>query len=319
MVALAKIIASLEAKLRDEDALHHDYLELDNVGPAPGRPDLQHDTMVAKGLCPTAAKFPERNRYCNQFPFESCLVRVPGVEYINASWMTPVADSGRKYIITSGPMHPSSYSQGRTTDFGRAECPDTTVDLWRMIWETGARNVVMLCSVAPGFTGCSSYFPDREGEEVKIGDFAIRAEKVTTEEGLLIRDLLVRSAADGERTVKHFHFTGWPNYGVPKDAKPVGNFVRHIHSTMIKSENKKHNCDIVVHCSGGLGRSGTFLTAFSAFQALTEGKEVFSDGEADLVPIIKRMRGQRHPWMVEGTEQFKMGHKILVEALKGDI
>ena len=59
-----------------------------------------------------------------------------------------------------GPTHPSSFSAKLPTDFNDDdEAVDTCPDFWRLCWSTGAQIVVMLCNIAPGFRGCSAYFP----------------------------------------------------------------------------------------------------------------------------------------------------------------
>ena len=56
--------------------------------------------------------------------------------------------------------------------------------------------------------------------------------------------------------------------------------------------------------SGGIGRSGTFLTAYGAyshFLQLSEPNFVAKKAEPIcLVKTVKEFRSQRHPWMVEG-------------------
>ena len=69
------------------------------------------------------------HRYCNLFPFDKDIVRLPGETYINASW---IQLNGFKYIATMGPMHPT--------------CPD----FWQMVWSTDTKIVVMLCELAKG-------------------------------------------------------------------------------------------------------------------------------------------------------------------------
>ena len=50
---LLKACSSLASKLgeADESALWTEVVRLESVPPAPNRPELQHDTMVAQGLC----------------------------------------------------------------------------------------------------------------------------------------------------------------------------------------------------------------------------------------------------------------------------
>ena len=50
--------------------------------------------------------------------------------------------------------------------------------------------------------------------------------------------------------ITHFQFAGWPNYGLPQDCADLATFVE------LVSEHQASDAPMVVHCSGGLGRSG---------------------------------------------------------------
>ena len=56
------------------------------------------------------------------------------------------------------------------------------------------------------------------------------------------------------RMIKHFHFTTWPDFGVPEPPQTLVRFVR-AYRERISSEMRP----VVVHCSAGVGRSGTFI------------------------------------------------------------
>jgi protein tyrosine phosphatase len=65
-------------------------------------------------------RYVERNRYCNQYPFDSNAVTLKSVPYINASWMNnimPGVDDARKTIITMGPLHPSNHHRKERARF----------------------------------------------------------------------------------------------------------------------------------------------------------------------------------------------------------
>jgi len=50
-------------KCKREESIREEYENLEQVPPAPGQPNNQHDTMVRMGLCQEACKFPYKNRY----------------------------------------------------------------------------------------------------------------------------------------------------------------------------------------------------------------------------------------------------------------
>ncbi len=58
-------------------------------------------------------------------------------------------DKNREYVVTMGPLHPSSYVRILTAK--EAAKMDTCADFWKLCWMTGSRIIVMLCGVSPGF------------------------------------------------------------------------------------------------------------------------------------------------------------------------
>ena len=79
--------------------------------------------------------------------------------------------------------------------------------------------------------------------------------------------------------------------------------------------------DLVVHCSGGIGRSGTFLTAFhhySQYMDILQHKTSPTSAPAplSLKETVHFMRLQRHPWMVEGNNQYSLAYDTVLYLLK---
>ena len=82
----------------------------------------------------------------------------------------------------------------------------------------------------------------------------------------------------------------------------------------------------MIHCSGGIGRSGTFLTAFhhySQYMDILEKKESIPSGQdktaVSLQETVHFMRLQRHPWMVEGEHQYTLAYQTVIYLLKNQI
>ena len=63
--------------------------------------------------------------------------------------------------------------------------------------------------------------------------------------------------SDGQPvTVTQFHYTAWPDHGVPDNVMSVIRFIRHVRKLFPVSQDQP----LLVHCSAGVGRTGTFIT-----------------------------------------------------------
>jgi len=83
-----------------------------------------------------------------------------------------------------------------------------------------------------------------------------------------------------------------------------------------KAKELNNDPEFVVHCSGGIGRSGTFLTAYGVYTHYLYAKEISEDRPLSLVETVKNLRFQRHPWMVEGNRQYEMAYYISLFLMK---
>jgi len=339
---ISKILkATVEKREKDDGvSIVREYLELERESSATyGSKMNQHDAMVASELCKVASQHPNKNRYCNLFPFDENLVRFDDDdvnmsselrEYINASWLTLNSD---RHIVTMGPMHPSSYDERYREDVGgKPSAVNTCPDFWRMCCETDARVIVMLCQVSMGFTGCSPYFPPESRSVQTHGNFKVTCTEILVDHADFIeRRIKVESKSRSEpKIITHFQFKAWPNYGIPEASKTISAFVERVHSRSAESRSQKSDAPrLVVHCSGGIGRSGTFLTAFAAYDKLKaiqskdaplstdDVRDLCSEHSAavNLKKTVQYLREARHPWMVEGEHQYLLAYDIVVDLL----
>jgi len=313
---LARIASLTDKKLKSENSLSSEYEKLEQVGPAPGRPWEQHDTMVKNRLCEAAVQHSAENRYCNLFPFDEHRVKLTGLshDYINASWVSMPGLTKHKFILTMGPLHPSSKDNSDT-------CPQ----FWRMIQQERVSTIVMLCKLQYGFTGCSQYFPTNVGDEMCHGKIRIKNISTESANGVDSRKLEVTDSSGDKHTVQHLNFTEWPNYGVVENLSQLLSFIKTV------ANMHQSGAPMAVHCSGGVGRSGTFSTIFTFYNVIQEalaGEEnkilddlIDVEGALYLLPLVKHLREIRHPWMVEGEEQYTLAYKtcnyVLTELING--
>jgi len=319
---VGKLIATTTAKLaaqeerdvqrskssykEDEDGpLVDEYDTLQLVGPAPGNAWLQHEEMIRLDLCTAAAANPRHNRYSNLFPYDSSRIVVKGAEndYLNAS-LIEVAGVDAPLILAMGPMHPDYHGE------------DTTGQFWKAVHQQKVGVVVMLCGVQAGYSGCARYHP-RSGQVLEMGGVKVEGGESQMGESTIVSRLKV----NGDN-VMHIQFTKWPNYGVVENVEELGLLVKSVANEQAARGLK--NAPILIHCSGGVGRSGTFATLYSLYHLIQQAQDVGWDkveqylkgDEVMLVPLVKMLRETRHPWMVEGLHQYKLAYATLVWLLK---
>lgn len=110
---------------------------------------------------------------------------------------------------------------------------------------------------------------------------------------------------DVKRVIQHFHFTTWPDFGVPSPPQTLARFVR-----AFRERVRPDQRPIVVHCSAGVGRSGTFITLDRILQQILVSKYV------DIFGIVWAMRKER-VWMVQTEQQYICIHQCLLAVLEG--
>ena len=102
------------------------------------------------------------------------------------------------------------------------------------------------------------------------------------------------SHESSSRTVVQYHFQSWPDFGVPSTPDSFLNFLRLVnrdHPSLPGSPN-------VVHCSAGIGRSGTFCLVDSCLEKVVAASGSSSDhqpalSQKEVLQMLVKMRRQR--------------------------
>ncbi|XP_044288204.1 receptor-type tyrosine-protein phosphatase C isoform X2 [Varanus komodoensis] len=235
-----------------------------------------------------------KNRYIDILPYDYnrvALSAIPGElgsDYINASYIDGYKEP-RKYIAAQGPKD------------------ETTDDFWRMIWEQKATIVVMVTRCEEGNrVKCAKYWPSMEEETASYGDIIVKINECKVCPDYVIQKLHItnRREKTTERDVTHLQFTSWPDHGVPDNPNLLLK-LRH----RVNALSNFFSGPIVVHCSAGVGRTGTYI----GIDAMLEGLE--SEGRVDVYGYVVKLRRQRC-LMVQVEAQYILIHQALVEYLQ---
>lgn len=232
-----------------------------------------------------------KNRFTNILPYDHSRVKLlptddeEGSDYINANYM-PGFTSKREYIVSQGPL------------------PSTRDDFWRMIWEQNIRNIVMLTRCTEkGREKCDHYWPPHS-DAMFYGDLQVAVLTETRFPSWSITEMKI-AYGNVTRPIRHFHFTAWPDFGVPERPQSLIKFVRIVRDQMIRECGP-----MLVHCSAGVGRSGTFIVLDRLLQEIKERDTV------DIFSIVHDLRKER-VWMVQTEQQYVCVHQCLLCVLEG--
>uniref|UniRef100_A0A9J7YBU4 Receptor-type tyrosine-protein phosphatase kappa n=1 Tax=Cyprinus carpio carpio TaxID=630221 RepID=A0A9J7YBU4_CYPCA len=234
-----------------------------------------------------------KNRYGNIIAYDHSRVRLQPLEgeqssdYINANYVDGYHRPNH-YIATQGPMQ------------------ETVYDFWRMVWQENTATIVMVTNlVEVGRVKCCKYWPD----DTEI----YRDMKVTLIETQLLSEYVIRTFAVEKRgaheirEIRQFHFTGWPDHGVPYHATGLLGFVRRV-----KAKSPANAGPMVIHCSAGAGRTGCFIV----IDIMLDMAE--REGVVDIYNCVRELRSRRVN-MVQTEEQYVFIHDAILEAcLCGD-
>uniref|UniRef100_A0A674EPA7 protein-tyrosine-phosphatase n=1 Tax=Salmo trutta TaxID=8032 RepID=A0A674EPA7_SALTR len=227
---------------------------------------IQNDKMRTGNL-PANMK---KNRVLQIIPYEFNRVIIPvkrgeeNTDYVNASFIDGYRQKD-SYMASQGPLQ------------------HTIEDFWRMIWEWRSCSIVMLTEL------------EERGQWQSYANFATAAENIPLANTGVGRE-------NKARTVRQFHFHGWPEVGIPSDGKGMINII----AAVQKQQQQSGNHPITVHCSAGAGRTGTFCALSTVLE------RVKAEAILDVFQTVKSLRLQR-PHMVQTLEQYEFCYKVVQE------
>lgn len=266
------VLAYMEDHLKNKQRLEQEWVGLCSYEAEP---------------CATTTAFKaenkKKNRYPDKLPYDhnrvilNAVLNASNSDYINASTVSDHDPRNPSYIVTQGPL------------------AQTVADFWQMIWEQGCVVIVMLTRLQDnGYQLCHRYWPEEGSEQYHIFEVHLVSEHVWCED-YLVRSVYLKNTRTGEtRTVTQFHFRSWPAQSVPASTKALLEFRRKVNKSY-----RGRSCPICIHCSDGVGRTGTYVLIDMVLNRMAKGCK-----EIDIAATLEHIRDQRSG-MVQTRPQFE--------------
>ncbi|KAK6737135.1 hypothetical protein RB195_019682 [Necator americanus] len=227
---------------------------------------------------------PEKNRFKNVICTDDTRVILtwpPGTnDYIHASWITS-SETPKKFICTQGPKE------------------NTVEDFWRMIWQEKCKSIIMLCNITEhGEKKCEQYWPETNNPLIVLPGCKLTLKYVKAqdvEENIMQTTVEMFTNEESKHTVEHIQWRDWPDGGVP-----CLNLFPFRLLMMVKQLTP-----IVVHCSAGVGRTGTLVGIDLLYSKLEKGIST------TLESVVRGLQNDRHG-SVQTDEQYLYMHRIFL-------
>uniref|UniRef100_A0A8R1HQV9 Protein-tyrosine-phosphatase n=1 Tax=Caenorhabditis japonica TaxID=281687 RepID=A0A8R1HQV9_CAEJA len=215
-------------------------------------------------------------------------------EYIHANYVA-VPSNPKRFICTQAPME------------------KTCADFWFMCLQEKVENIFMLCNLTEkGAKKCFEYYPTEEKDSLV---FKEKGNKVTVKydssSSFKFRDdtqakvtktvLKVEGPEGASLKTTHYHWIDWPDRGVPAADQAILELLD-------KARASKN--PIVVHCSAGIGRTGSVVMIEYVMDQLLNGMSI---DESD--KILQKIREQRNN-SVQTDHQYLFVHQVMLNYFK---
>lgn len=291
----------------------------------------------------------EKNRYKNIVPFDHTRViladrpNTPGSDYINASYVR-FENSQRTKNVTFACEKSFIATQG---------CLDTTIaDFWAMVWQENSRVIVMPTMENERKEKCARYWPAEVSKPEVHGEISVtctlerKVQRAVSDEvraeleqekanriakGLvpeaelngdgvsyILRTLVIKKGKDC-REIRQLQYLTWPDHGCPLHPYAVLNFLEDVdreydYFNAQPVTSTLPQGPIVVHCSAGIGRTGTVLVLDAL---LNQVKKVGMLCPMDVYKMVKYVRTYRSG-LVQTEQQYQFLYKALAFYLKSN-
>ncbi|KFD67119.1 hypothetical protein M514_20739 [Trichuris suis] len=254
----------------------------------PGRPDVSE----AKAFLTQLNK--DKNRYIDIPCLDRTRVKLQQrkADYIHANWVE-CPELNIKVIMCQAPLD------------------DTVEDFYHMLYQEKVGLIACLTKVTEsGVEKSYPYWPVAEGKQTTFGKYSLKARSSSHEESYCHVTALELTKQDSKQSQKitHILYMDWTDHKAPNCTH---RFLEVVNLCTRKFSGLKTNGTpptIVIHCSAGIGRSGTLA-------ALLRLQKTIENGKAPNIPSVVQQLRQQRALAVQSIEQYIFIYRTIMEMI----
>lgn len=232
-----------------------------------------------------------RNRCPDMIPYDKWRVVLTGLknDYINASLIENLPAPAPNVIATQGPL------------------PQTVQDFWTMVFQQDCEVIAMLSKYEDqDQSETMRYWPKDRQDSLTFGDYQVSLHLMNTHKHWVERRLIVTALKTRQtKAVTQLQYTAvWPSSsGLGSAAQrtspqPLFMFANEVHTFHRQQRNSTR--PVVVHCSNGTTKTGTFLALYCGMLHISTGQGI----GADFIPRAVSLLRARRKWCVTCKEDL---------------
>lgn len=280
--------------------------------------DKDSVNVIANGIENTNDYFPvissgvelgRKNRYKDIFLYEHARVRLNNDtvnvndpnDYINASYIS-YPKSKLNYIATQGPLK------------------ETIGDFWKMVYDNNVPIIFSLTAQSENqvekcapFWESGTFYSNNLKIEIELIEFLDNLKlSYKTSAECVIRRIMIKIDNKPVRQILQVHMLSWPDFGIvicEEDILSLIGMKRYICSTLNITENP-----VLVHCSAGCGRTGSFCVIDTSIDILLNNNSVALSNDV-IYDVTSVFRSQRI-FMVQTLRQYILIYDSIIKFIK---
>jgi protein tyrosine phosphatase len=236
------------------------------------------------------------NRYSDVLPYSHNLVR-------------PFPDGSHSPNYINGNVIHSPNVFGNLSEFVATQgpLPNTAQDFWTLVAALKIEYIVGVIEPESLPNRCSQYWPTKA--PLQFGNWAVEVASDENDAFLCRKTLnLVNQATGNKHKITHLHLHSWKDYQA-FDEDQYASFLELLEEVW-QYRHSGPKPPVIVHCSAGIGRTGTFMASYYLYEEFKRFKAEKKEFSFSIFGTVRHLREQRHG-AVQSFKQYQFLYDIV--------